>query len=87
LEKLLGETGRHGSPGASGSLKAIDAYAGKIKAVSAGTAASSTTLDMPTADGGYDIAFVDAVNPISGVMSGIWKWQGRQERSGYRQSL
>ena len=54
-----------GSPGASGSLKAIDAYAGKIKTVSAGTAASSTTLDMPTADGWYDIAFVDAINSPS----------------------
>ncbi len=52
-------------PGANGSLKVINAYTGDIKTVSAGTGPSSVTVEMPTADGWYDIAFVDAVNTPS----------------------
>jgi phospholipase C len=51
--------------GANGSLKVINAYTGDSRIVSAGTAASSTTVDIRTADGWYDIAFVDAVNSPS----------------------
>lgn len=52
-------------PGANGSLKVINAYTGDFKTVSAGTAAASITVDIPTADGWYDVAFVDAVNTSS----------------------
>jgi len=45
-------------PTANGSLKVINAYTGDFKVVEAG----ETTIDIATADGWYDVAFVDNAN-------------------------
>ncbi|SDP70721.1 phospholipase C [Phyllobacterium sp. YR620] len=48
-------------PGVNGRLKVTNAYTGNIVLVEAGT----TTVDIPTSDGWYDVSFVDAVNAPS----------------------